>query len=152
MNGNASVNAVLEEFRQGKQHQLVNGYYGRVIDLFDCGPQFNKAIEVTAESRLFFHVVEDDGVAMKILAQINQRGLPGEVNFYPLNRLLAAERRTVQDKDASPMLEHMEFDAKFEKVFVIMFKDHAFVKDLKAGSRVAKNENFNCVTLEGKHF
>jgi chromosome segregation ATPase len=66
--------------------------------LFECEPQFNKAIEVTAEARLFYHVVEDDTVAMKILERINQKGLPGEVNFFPLNRLLAAERRAVEDE------------------------------------------------------
>jgi structural maintenance of chromosome 3 (chondroitin sulfate proteoglycan 6) len=66
--------------------------------LFECESQFNKAIEVTAQSRLFYHVVEDDGIATAIINRINKRGLPGEVNFYPLNRLLAADIRSVKDK------------------------------------------------------
>lgn len=150
MNGVASVKTVLEEFHHKRiNHDVISGYYGRVIDLFNCEFQFNKAIEVTAEARLFYHVVEDDVVAMKILERINQRSLPGEMNFYPLNRMLTAEKRTVQDPDASPILDHMEFDPKFEKIFLILFKDHVFVKDVAAGTRISKNENFNCVTLEG---
>ena len=47
------------------------------------------------------------------------------------------------------MLNHMFYDEKFEKVFSTLFKNHVLVKDLETGSRVSKNENFDCVTLEG---
>jgi len=69
-----------------------------VIDLFNCPNEYNKAIEVTAEGRLFYHVVDDDRIAMKILERINQKDLPGEVNFYPINRVMAKSRRTVDDQ------------------------------------------------------
>jgi len=69
-----------------------------LIDLFNCTPEFNKAIEVTAESRLFYHVVEDDKVAMKLLESVNERSLPGEFNFYPLNRILDTQPREIIDK------------------------------------------------------
>ena len=53
---------------------------------------------MTAESRLFYHVVENDNVAMKLLERINERSLPGEVNFYPLNRILDTQQREVIDQ------------------------------------------------------
>lgn len=65
--------------------------------MFQCEPQYNKAIEVTAEGRLFYHVVEDDQVAMQILRIINEQDLRGEVNFFPLNRIIPKPRRTVND-------------------------------------------------------
>ncbi|KAL3115952.1 hypothetical protein niasHT_007252 [Heterodera trifolii] len=150
LNGINSVNQVLEEMRQnGNGQNIVEGYFGRVIDLFECESQYNKAVEVTAESRLFYHVVSDDRVAMKLLERINQRGLPGEVNFYPLNRVLVKDRRPVSDADASPILDHLQYDPNFEPVFRSIFGNCVFVRDLAAGSRVAKQERFDCVTLDG---
>jgi hypothetical protein len=35
---------------------------------------------------------------MKLLERINERSLPGEVNFYPLNRILDTQRREVTDQ------------------------------------------------------
>uniref|UniRef100_A0A1I8B5N8 SMC hinge domain-containing protein n=1 Tax=Meloidogyne hapla TaxID=6305 RepID=A0A1I8B5N8_MELHA len=150
MNGISSIKTVLDEYREkGIFPEIVNGYYGRLIDLFDCAPQFNKAIEVTAESRLFYHVVENDTVAMKLLERINERSLPGEVNFYPINRILESQHREVVDQEARPLIECMQFDPKFNKVFKILFKDHVIVPNLNVGTRVARNEAFNCVTLDG---
>ncbi|KAH7716577.1 chromosome associated protein [Aphelenchoides avenae] len=153
VNGINSVNTVLEQMRQnnrnGRYDDVLNGYYGPVIDLFDCENTYYRAIEVTAESRLFYHVVENDQVAMKILKQINEQDLRGEVNFYPLNRVTAKARRGVQDAEARPMLEVMDFDGKFDVVFRCIFANACFVRSLQAGQRVAKNENFDCVTLEG---
>uniref|UniRef100_A0A183BL97 Structural maintenance of chromosomes protein n=1 Tax=Globodera pallida TaxID=36090 RepID=A0A183BL97_GLOPA len=151
LNGIASLNQVLDELRQSGSNgqNIADGYYGRVIDLFECESQYNKAIEVTAESRLFFHVVRDDRVAMKLLERINQRGLPGELNFYPLNRILVKDRRPVADADASPILDHLQYDPDFEAVFRSIFGNSVFVRDLAAGSRVAKQERFDCVTLDG---
>jgi structural maintenance of chromosome 3 (chondroitin sulfate proteoglycan 6) len=60
-------------------------------------PQYHLAVEVTAENRLFYHVVTTDQVAMKILEQINSRELRGEVNFFPLNRISNRPRRDVGD-------------------------------------------------------
>jgi chromosome segregation ATPase len=46
---------------------------GCVHDLMKTDQQYHLAVEVTAESRLFYHVVTNDQVAMKILEQINSR-------------------------------------------------------------------------------
>ncbi len=43
------------------------------------------------EYRLFYHIVETDRIATKILDEINKQKLPGEVNFFPLNRLMARD-------------------------------------------------------------
>uniref|UniRef100_A0A914LKC3 SMC hinge domain-containing protein n=1 Tax=Meloidogyne incognita TaxID=6306 RepID=A0A914LKC3_MELIC len=150
MNGITSIKTILEEYRDKRINpDVVNGYYGRLIDLFTCAPEFNKAIEVTAESRLFYHVVEDDRVAMKLLEAVNERSLPGEFNFYPLERILETQLREIVDQEARPLIQCMRFDQKFDKVFKMVFKDHVLVPRLDVGTRVARNEAFNCVTLDG---
>lgn len=65
--------------------------------MFECESKYYKAIEVTAEGRLFFHVVEDDQIATTLLNFINEQDLRGEINFYPLNRVLLKPKRTVND-------------------------------------------------------
>lgn len=46
----------------------------------------------------------------------------------------------------------MEYEEKYQKVFGTIFANTVFVRNLVAGARVAKNENFDCVTLEGSNF
>nr|CAD2148029.1 unnamed protein product [Meloidogyne enterolobii] len=150
MSGITSIKTILDEYKHKRIFpEVVNGYYGRLIDLFNCTPEFNKAIEVTAESRLFYHVVEDDKVAMKLLESVNERSLPGEFNFYPLNRILDTQPREIIDKEARPLIECLQFDQKFNNVFKMVFKDYALVPRLDVGTRVARNEAFNCVTMDG---
>lgn len=43
----------------------------------------------------------------------------------------------------------MKYDEKFDAVFRSIFANAVFVRNLVAGSRVSKNERFDCVTLEG---
>lgn len=47
------------------------------------------------------------------------------------------------------MLDVMKYDEKFDAVFRSIFANAVFVKNLIAGSRVAREERFDCVTLEG---
>lgn len=124
---------------------------GCVIDLIDCDHIYYQAIEVTAETRLFYHVVETDKIAMKILDQINKQEMRGEVNFFPLNRVVAKARKFPQDPDARAILDPnvLKFDQKFDVVMRNIFATTVIVRDLRVGSRVSKQENFDCVTLEG---
>lgn len=112
------MQTVLEHLRNdnkdGNHNRTLNGYYGTifsvlfvyvfiriisgvVINLFESESRFNRAIEVTAEGRLFYHVVENDQIAMLLLKLINERDLRGEINFFPLNRIVPKPRRTVND-------------------------------------------------------
>jgi len=142
---------------------------GCIIDLFNCDERFNKAIEVTAEGRLFYHVVDNDKIAMKLLKVMNDRELRGEVNFFPISRMTAKEKRNVIDKvswqvkscsmmcdyslqEAKPMLNEMHYDETYDVIFRAIFANSVFVKDLKAGQRVSKQERFDCVTLEGSQY
>jgi len=49
------------------------------------------------------------------------------------------------------MLDVMDYDKKFDAVFRSIFSNSVFVRNLVAGQRVAKNERFDCVTLDGNY-
>lgn len=62
-----------------------------MIELIDCPETFYTSVEVTAGSRLFYHVVQNDKLVIRMIAEINKHNLPGEVNFLPINRLCVQE-------------------------------------------------------------
>ncbi len=65
---------------------------------------------------------------------------------------MAVESSVSMDRrfqDARPMLDEMHYDPKFDIIFRSIFANTVFVRDLKAGQRVARAERFDCVTLEG---
>ena len=52
LNGINSVQKVLQNFRdRGINHDIVNGYYGILIETFDCDKTFYTCVEVTAGGR-----------------------------------------------------------------------------------------------------
>ncbi|OTF69407.1 structural maintenance of chromosomes protein 3-like protein, partial [Euroglyphus maynei] len=93
LNGRDSVQKVLEVFRErgGSYEPIVKGYYGMLIENFECGKEFYTAIEMTAGNKLFHHIVENDKIGTRILQEMNKMKLAGEVTFMPINRLFTKE-------------------------------------------------------------
>ncbi|VDN07444.1 unnamed protein product, partial [Thelazia callipaeda] len=156
MNGVDSVRHVLDYFRtqnhNGQFDIILNGYRataGIVIELFNCDKVYYQAVEVTTGNRLFYHVVDDDRIAMKIMKEINQQKLLGEINFYPLNRLIAKPRKEINDPEARLLIDGIEFEPIYDVVFRHIFGNVAIVRSMLAGNRLAKREGFDCVTFEG---
>lgn len=93
----------------------VDSYYGPVIENFECEKNVYMAVEVTAGNRLFHHIVETDKFGTKILKEMNNQRLPGEVTFMPLNRLHVKEQDYPQTQDAIPMIQKLNYDKKYDK-------------------------------------
>ncbi|KAE9415025.1 hypothetical protein Angca_008256 [Angiostrongylus cantonensis] len=152
-NGVDGVRRVVQWFRDnnldGRHDDVVKGYHGILLDLIDCEPIYFQAVEVTAGNRLLFHVVSDDRVAMKIMKQFNQQNLPGECNFFPINRVVAPPRKEYQDADGRAILDVFDYDEYYDSVFRNVFGGTAIVRDLHLGARFARSEGFDCVTLDG---
>nr|CDP95798.1 BMA-SMC-3, isoform b [Brugia malayi] len=150
MNGVDSVQHVLNHFRtqnrNGQYDSVLSGYHGIVIELFRCDKAYYQAVEVTTGNRLFYHVVDDDRIAMKIM---KEQKLLGEINFFPLNRLIAKPRREVNDPEARLLIDGMEYESIYGVVFRHIFGNVAVVRSMLAGNRLAKREGFDCVTFEG---
>lgn len=93
----------------------VNSYYGPVIENFDCDKSVYMAVEVTAGNRLFHHIVETDKFGTKILKEMNNQRLPGEVTFMPLNRLHVKVQDYPNTSDAIPMISKLKYDKKYDR-------------------------------------
>ncbi|KHN73340.1 Structural maintenance of chromosomes protein 3, partial [Toxocara canis] len=153
VNGVDSVRRVLQHFREhnrnGQYDAILNGYHGTLLDLFKCDSVYFSAVEVTAGNRLFYHVVDDDRIAMKILKEVNTQKMMGEVNFFPINRLIAKPRKETIDSEGRPLLDSLQYEEMFDVVFRHVFGGTAIVRNMEAGNRIAKNEGFDCVTFDG---
>ncbi|KAL3314761.1 Structural maintenance of chromosomes protein 3 [Cichlidogyrus casuarinus] len=151
LNGLDSVRKVIEILRQrhGADCDIVQGYYGTLIELIDCADTFYTSVEVTAGSRLFYHVVSHDKYVIRIINEINKHNFPGEVNFLPINRLQSRELRYPETNDAIPMISRLKFDEKFRDVMIHVFGRTLICRSIEIATQLARTQNFDCITLDG---
>ncbi|OON23261.1 RecF/RecN/SMC protein [Opisthorchis viverrini] len=151
LNGLDSVRKVIEIFRDrfGPECDIVQGYHGTLIELIDCPETFYTSVEVTAGSRLFYHVVDNDKQVIRMIAEINKHNLPGEVHFLPINRLCVQEVKYPETTDAIPMISRLNFDDKFRSVMLHIFGKTLICRSIEIGTQMARTKNFDCVTLDG---
>ncbi|RTG84847.1 structural maintenance of chromosome 3 (chondroitin sulfate proteoglycan 6) [Schistosoma bovis] len=151
LNGLDSVRKVVEIFRDryGPDCDIVQGYHGTLIELIDCPETFYTSVEVTAGSRLFYHVVQNDKLVIRMIAEINKHNLPGEVNFLPINRLCVQESSYPETNDAIPMISRLNFDEKFRGVMLHIFGKTLICRSIEIATQLARTKNFDCITLDG---
>jgi structural maintenance of chromosome 3 (chondroitin sulfate proteoglycan 6) len=126
----------------------INGVFGPLVELVDCDEKFFTAVEVTAGNSLFNVVVENDDISTKIIRHLNSlKG--GRVTFLPLNRIKAPRVNYPKDSDAIPLLKKLKFDSKFEPALGQVFGRTVVCRDLNVATRVAKNDDLDCITMEG---
>ncbi|GFT80968.1 structural maintenance of chromosomes protein 3 [Nephila pilipes] len=65
----------------GSQERIANSYCGNLIENFDYDKTIYKAVEVTSGHKLFYQIVENDKIGIKIVQEMNRQQLPGEVTF-----------------------------------------------------------------------
>lgn len=153
-NGINGVRKVIDELkaenRNGQHDDVVNGYYGTVIELIDVDSMFITAFEVIAQNRLFYHVVETDRIATKILKKFNELQLPGELNFYPMNRVNSPREKVFNGRtNARQLIDVVDYDAKFDKVIHSITANVIIVRCLDQSAREIRNEQFDVVTADG---
>ncbi|XP_076247066.1 structural maintenance of chromosomes 3 [Calliopsis andreniformis] len=150
LNGRDSVRKVLDTFRTRKDMaNEVSSYYGPVIENFSCDKSVYMAVEVTAGNRLFHHIVETDKFGTKILKEMNNQRLPGEVTFMPLNRLHVKDQDYPETSDAIPMISQLNYDPKYDKALRYIFGKTLICRNLEAATNLARTSGLDCVTLEG---
>ncbi|KAH9517135.1 Structural maintenance of chromosomes protein 3 [Dermatophagoides farinae] len=151
LNGRDSVQKVLEVFRErgGSYEPIVKGYYGMLIENFECGKEFYTAIEMTAGNKLFHHIVENDKIGTRILQEMNKMKLAGEVTFMPINRLFTKEIDYPQTPDAIPMISRLTFDKKHDTVMKFIFGKTLICRSLEVATSLARSSHLDCITLDG---
>ncbi|KAK3095501.1 hypothetical protein FSP39_015420 [Pinctada imbricata] len=150
LNGKDSVHKVLQSFRdQGKFQDVVDGYHGTLIEVFDCEKTFFTCVEVTAGNRLFHHIVDSDRTGTKILTEMNRLRLPGEVTFMPLNRLDSRETQYPDTNDAIPMISKLKYDNKYVRAINHVFGKTLICRNMETATQIARTQNLDCITLDG---
>lgn len=150
VNGMANLRVLMDEIRDDPRYQsLVNGYMGHVIDHLEADECHYQAIEAAAGNRIYTCIVDTDRTATGLLKMFNERRMPGELNFIPLNRMHNPEVRHVDDEDARPMIELLTFPESVRPAFEFIFGKMAVIRTLEVGVRIAKTFGVDCVTLEG---
>uniref|UniRef100_A0A673HA70 Structural maintenance of chromosomes protein 3 n=1 Tax=Sinocyclocheilus rhinocerous TaxID=307959 RepID=A0A673HA70_9TELE len=150
LNGIDSINKVLEHFRRkGINQHVINGYHGIVMNNFECEPAFYTCVEVTAGTRLFYHIVETDEVSTKILMEFNKMNLPGEVTFLPLSKLDVRDTAYPETNDAIPMISKLRYSQTFDKAFKHVFGKTLICRSMEVSTQLARAFTMDCITLEG---
>ncbi|WAR22164.1 SMC3-like protein [Mya arenaria] len=128
LNGINSVQKVLQSFRDRNIHlDLIEGYYGTLIGMFECDKTFFTCVEVTAGGRT--------GTA--ILQEMNRMKLPGEVTFMPLNRLDNRDTRYPETNDAIPMISKLRFEDKYSPALKHVFSKTLICRSMEVSRRGA---------------
>ncbi|XP_066150753.1 structural maintenance of chromosomes protein 3-like [Euwallacea fornicatus] len=151
LNGTNSVRKVLDTFSScsGPEKEIINGYYGLVIDSFECDKAVNTAVELTAFSKLFYHIVKDHTIATSILREMNKQKLPGEVNFMPLNKLVVYTQEYPNHPKAKPLISVLHYNFTYDKAIRFLFGKSLLCENFDTAIQLAAKTGLNCVTLEG---
>uniref|UniRef100_A0A182KAT5 Structural maintenance of chromosomes protein n=1 Tax=Anopheles christyi TaxID=43041 RepID=A0A182KAT5_9DIPT len=148
-----SVRTVLDMIQaegNDEYNNVSEGYCGRVIELFRCDEKIYPAVETIAGSKLFYHVVESDAVANRIIAMCTKHKLPGEYNFMPLNRLHTRKQKYPQDNTSvMPLISLLTFDDYYEAVFQQIFGKTLLCDEMETAVRATQQYGLNCVTYDG---
>eukprot|EP00960_Hanusia_phi_P027479 746849-Hanusia_phi.AAC.5 len=128
----------------------IDGYYGPVINLFECNDKYNIAVEQAAGSRLFNVVVKNEEIASALVHALQQSRCGGRMQFLPLNRLRVQVPEFPQDaNDAQPLLDCLRYDAKFKPAMQEIFGKTLLCKNSEVASNYRKTYNIGCVTIDG---
>uniref|UniRef100_A0A1I8FBQ5 SMC hinge domain-containing protein n=1 Tax=Macrostomum lignano TaxID=282301 RepID=A0A1I8FBQ5_9PLAT len=126
-------------------NEVVKNYHGTLIELFDVDDTFYTCVEVTAGTRLFYHVVGHDRHVIQILKQIDKKKLPGDINFFPMNRIEVSQEPGRRLDDVQDRIQ-AQFRNVLEHVFgkTLICRSH-----LEVATRLARQQRFDCILLEG---
>ncbi|KAI7871274.1 chromosome segregation protein sudA (DA-box protein sudA) [Spinellus fusiger] len=126
----------------------LKGVYGPIFELFDVDSRFRTAVEVAAGATLFHVVVDTDATATKLMETMNKER-SGRVTFIPLNRVKVRSCHYPTANDAIPMLQKLQFDAKYQSAFEQLFSGVIVCPNLEVAASYAKSHNLTVVTLDG---
>uniref|UniRef100_A0A182J0E3 Structural maintenance of chromosomes protein 3 n=1 Tax=Anopheles atroparvus TaxID=41427 RepID=A0A182J0E3_ANOAO len=149
--GCESVRKVIAAFRSlgPNKRYIVDGYYGQVIENFQCDENIYQAVATVAGNKLFYHVVESDAVAKEIVNAFNKQRLPGTFEFMPLNRLQKRTYKYPTENHAIPLISLLKYDKKQELAIQSVFGRTLLCSDLDAMPKSALQSGLLCVTHDG---
>jgi chromosome segregation protein len=125
---------------------LDKGFYGRAYELCSYEGKYDIAINVAANNRLSYFVVESAEIADEAIKLIKARQL-GRASFIPLKDLLSSQREDTKKLDK--LIDYVKYDKKFEKAFSYIFANTYLVKSIEEAKSIGFGKG-RFVTLEGE--
>ena len=127
------------------------GFHGFVGELFQNDPSLNTAISVVLGPKLYFMVVETAALGHRLLKEMRNFHLPGEVSFLALDKLKVWPSPEVppDSTNAKPLLSLIKFEERFSSVFQFIFGQTILVKSMNDFYQF-RGTRWNCVTMDGQ--
>ncbi|MFQ6136049.1 MAG: hypothetical protein ACE5PM_02600, partial [Candidatus Hydrothermarchaeales archaeon] len=148
---NITFNNAIDAILALRDNNKIGGIYGTISELGKVDRRFSKALEIAAGKGLHYIVVKDDVVAEKCIRYLKKNRI-GRADFLPLNKLrtrhpsinaIAAAKRS-----HGFAIDLIEFDKRFEKAFLHVFKDTVVVEDIDFARKIGIGK-VRMVTLDG---
>jgi structural maintenance of chromosome 3 (chondroitin sulfate proteoglycan 6) len=153
LQGIESVRTLIKQFKEEKKNlDIVDGYHGLLIENIECEKYLYTAVEASVGSRLFYHIVDNDNIAMRLLKCMNQQKLPGEVNCMPLSIIKSDGNEKIKypdTSDAIPLISKLKYETKMETAIKYIFEKTLLCKDSEVATRYAKQMKMDCVLVDG---
>lgn len=147
-----SVANGIESVKRVVQEKDIEGVYGPLIENFTCNEKFFTCIDVTAGSKLFNIIMDNDKTASQVLTTMNKLKLPGEINLMPLNKLKFKDIDYPNSPDVLPMLHKIEYNEMFKPAMQLCFGKTLICRNQDICSQFSKSHDMDTITLEGDKF
>ena len=152
--GIESIRELLRECaNDARNADLCAAYHGLLIDNIECDKSLYTAVEASVASRLFYHIVETDAHAMRLLRLMNQHKMHGEVNYLPLNVLRSENGGDIvypESNDAIALISKLTYAPKVEKAVRHVFERVLLCRTGEFATQFAKQTRMDCVLLDGE--
>ncbi|MGC8888629.1 MAG: AAA family ATPase [Candidatus Micrarchaeia archaeon] len=119
------------------------GFFGKASKLISYKSEYALAVEAAAGNKLEYFVVDSIETANKIIKYLRENNI-GRATFIPINEISVGSRAKVQLK---PIIELVEYDKKFEKVFQYIFFDTYLIDSIANAKAFGLGHRY--VTIDG---
>ena len=133
------------------ERERIKGFYGPVIDLFECTDHYNIALEQVGGARLFNIVVEDDAVATTLMNAL-RNAKEGRTQFLPLSKLRPDVPDMPNHPGAKPLITCLTYDPKFKPAMLEIFGKTLLCENGDVASECRRTFNIACTTLDGDKY
>ncbi|MEN2496683.1 MAG: Structural maintenance of chromosomes protein 3 [Marteilia pararefringens] len=146
--GISNVGKIIESLKN-KGVNISASYRGIVLENIKFKSNLNVAVETSVRKQLFYHIVDTDRTALRILEELKELNLEGEMNFIALNRVPKKSYNYTENDDYAPLLRYIESDKEINRAIDFIFGDKMLCRDICV---VDRSKKFNWVTLDGDQY
>jgi chromosome segregation protein len=125
--------------------KAMKGFYGRAYELCSYDAKYASAVNAAASGRFSYFVVDSIDVAKEAIAILKSKQL-GRATFIPIKEVVSSQQQ--RDRGLVPIIEHVSFDKKYERVFAYIFANTYLVDSLDDAKQRIGGHRF--VTIDGE--